>query len=375
MQDLFFELIRVALGTAEGLTRTPSHEEWGGVYELARGQGLVGVCYAGVCRLPEAMRPADDLMMMWTGMAVKIRERNEQMNRWTRRVAANFRQEGFRSSVMKGQAVAALYGELALYRQSGDVDVLLDADRDRIVRYVTALTPRTHIMSHHIDFPVRREVAIEVHFKPAELCNPLTQRRLMAWYRAHRSGVFEHEVVLPDGERLPAPDAAFNVVFVVLHVYKHLFAEGIGLRQLMDVFFVLEDALERLSAEEWAEIARTVRRLQLRRFAGAVLWLMQWAFGMAGDRVARLSGLLKVAPDEGEGRWLLNDVLQNGNMGHGRTDDWITHDDAPWRRFRKLVAANVRLVTHYPSEALWYPYFKLWHYPWRRYMEWKWKLK
>lgn len=373
-EETLFELLRVGLGAQTGLSHGLTEEEWAAVFAAARKQSVLGVAYAGVCRLPESMRPAEELMMMWTGLATKIQEQNRRMNGSTKKVADNFRAEGFKSAVMKGQALAALYGPLALLRQSGDVDVILDASRDRIVKYVTDITPKTHIMSHHIDFPVNRNVSIEVHFKPTEMCNPFTQKRLMRWYRRNYANVYEHTTLLPDGAELACPAPAFNLVFVLLHLYKHLFAEGVGLRQLMDYYFVLTDALERVDDATWREAAEAMRELHIKGVAQAVLWLMQRIFAMPKQRLDGICKKLNFGLDAAEGEWLLNDVMKNGNMGHGR-ENWFRPDDSPWLRFRKMVAANVRLLVHYPEETLWFPFFKMWHYPWRRYMEIKWKLK
>lgn len=37
--------------------------------------------------------------------------------------------DGFRSCILKGQGVASFYGPLASLRQSGDIDIFVDADR------------------------------------------------------------------------------------------------------------------------------------------------------------------------------------------------------------------------------------------------------
>ena len=61
MNELFFDLIRVAIGTQEGLSHTPSQKEWKALYDMAQKQSLVGVCFAALQRL-----------LAWMGMAAKI---------------------------------------------------------------------------------------------------------------------------------------------------------------------------------------------------------------------------------------------------------------------------------------------------------------
>lgn len=51
IENTFFELIQVAIGTWICLSHTPSTDEWGELYAMAKKQSLVGVCFAGVQRL------------------------------------------------------------------------------------------------------------------------------------------------------------------------------------------------------------------------------------------------------------------------------------------------------------------------------------
>lgn len=44
----FFELIRVALGNADRLSHIPTQKEWQMLYDMAKKQSLVGICFAGV---------------------------------------------------------------------------------------------------------------------------------------------------------------------------------------------------------------------------------------------------------------------------------------------------------------------------------------
>lgn len=137
--QLFFELIQVAVGTRICLSRTPSEAEWGELYAMAKKQSLVGICFAGVQRLqqqrqsPESMSDKGEILYLtWMGMAAKIQQRNEVMNGYTAKALKYFREKGFPCQILKGQAVAKLYGDLAGLRQSGDVDVWLDCSRKEL---------------------------------------------------------------------------------------------------------------------------------------------------------------------------------------------------------------------------------------------------
>ena len=45
---LFVELIRVAISTQDVLSIAPSVQDWKVLYEMAKKQSLVGICFAGV---------------------------------------------------------------------------------------------------------------------------------------------------------------------------------------------------------------------------------------------------------------------------------------------------------------------------------------
>lgn len=76
---------------------------------------------------------------------------------------------------------------------------------------------------------------VELHFQPSYMYNPVTNRRLLAFCRNHRNACAANRVVLEETDRpVAVATDAFNRVYVLQHIMRHLFEEGIGLRQLMD---------------------------------------------------------------------------------------------------------------------------------------------
>ena len=110
LQDLFFELIRISIGASDCMSKTPTNEEWPMLYEMAKKQSIVGVCFAGVYRLRlQKQGPESPLYFTWMGMAAKIQQRNEVVNQQCEEVQKMLAEKGFRSCIFKGQAVASLY--------------------------------------------------------------------------------------------------------------------------------------------------------------------------------------------------------------------------------------------------------------------------
>ena len=48
MQKLFFDLIKVAIGASCDLSRPISADEWQMLYDMAKKQAILGICFYGV---------------------------------------------------------------------------------------------------------------------------------------------------------------------------------------------------------------------------------------------------------------------------------------------------------------------------------------
>ena len=419
---LFFELLQVAIGNRKELSQTPTPEEWRELYTLAQHQTLVGIAFRGIEQLPTEQRPPKQLLLQWMMATERIKALNADLDRKALAVANKFLEEGFPGMVLKGQGVAQLYrveqidnGQLtndndltdgdttpstlhskrvkrcsiAEYRTPGDIDIWLQGSREEVLKYVRRHVPDCEPVYHHVDFPVVEGLDIEVHFTPSWMNSPVTNRRLQRFFKGYGlmvkscGAAVNRDCVAGEGLRvnrtegtltsseatinrsvaafthyseLPSPNLAFNRVYILVHIYRHLFHEGIGLRQLLDYYFVLQQGF---TEEERAETMRVLRSLRMQRFTAAVMWVLQQVYGMD-------SRYMLTAPDEWEGRFLLNEIMLAGNFG--KYDERLQHErgeSALHWGLRKVVR-NFRFVRSYPSEVLWSPLWKLWHYFWRR---------
>ena len=108
IQQLFFELIRVSIGMQDLLTQPPSAKEWQLLYDMAKKQSLVGICFAGVQKLVDSEKEEYCGMielqyLTWMGMAAKIQLRNEVVNRQCMELQERLAADGLRSCILKGQ--------------------------------------------------------------------------------------------------------------------------------------------------------------------------------------------------------------------------------------------------------------------------------
>ena len=352
---LFFDLLQVALGAKKELTQTPSEEEWRELFKMAKKQTLLGIAYVGIEKLPAYQRPLRRLLLQWYGVAEQIKQKNEELNSKALAISQRFRKDGFRNLILKGAAITPYYkvAQLEQYRTPGDVDIWLDASCKDILSYVRRHVCDSEVFYHHVDYGKMEGIDVEVHFMPSWMNNYFTNRRIQQYFEQHKEVLFAEYDHRPD--EIPAPSLVFNRVYILVHIYRHLFQEGIGLRQLMDYYFVLRQGF---TAEEREETMRVFRWLKMERFVKAAMWVLQTVFGMEEK-------YLLTPADEKEGRFLLNEVLMAGNFG--RYDKYLQEKlQSSVLSFKIHRALRVfRFLRSYPSEVLWSPLFKVWHLVWR----------
>ena len=171
---LFAELIRVSIGNQECLSCEPSTAEWNALYGMAVKQAVAGVCFYGIQRLPKEQQPPKGLLLQWFALAEQIKQRNRLVNARACELQKLLEDDGLRACVLKGQGVARLYDfndnvkdKLGAYRQSGDIDVWVDGERDDTIRHMKAHYKCDRAVIHHIDVQVFDDVPVEVHFVPS----------------------------------------------------------------------------------------------------------------------------------------------------------------------------------------------------------------
>ena len=342
------------------------------LYTIAKKQSLVGICFAGVQRLQEQQQcPPEKLYLQWMGMAAKIQQKNEVLNRQCAELQAKLFDCGMRSTILKGQGIASLYAikdeglninDLSGLRQSGDIDVYVDCGREMALEYARSMQYQVDWDYKHLHLKMFKDTEVEVHYRPEVLMNLRKNARLQRWFEEHKEMMFRASTCsgIRTGE-LVVPSVEFNLFYILLHIYRHFLFEGVGMRQLMDYYFVLSAYAEHESPRitQILSINTLLKDFGMERFASGVMWIMNHVFGMSGQ-------LLLVEPDEKEGRYILGKVMAGGNFGHHdkRLKDKKTTGKK--RAIKKILKHNLHLLTHYPADTLWAPVWIVYHWCWKR---------
>ena len=239
-QKIFFDFLRFCIGSAKEIPDSLKEADWKELYAIAQKQALLGVLFHGIRQLPKQLAPEQKLLMQWMVMAEQIRKQNIRLFQDSVKVCQNFENEGFANCILKGQGNALLYPDPYM-RTPGDIDIYLSGGRRKIMKYVDRVCPNQVMRYHHVDFPVMK-TAIEVHFTPSYMFCPIHNRRMQKWFEEVMGEQCNHRVSLPDGYgEIHVPQVSFNVIYILSHLYRHIFTEGIGLRQLLDYYYVVCD--------------------------------------------------------------------------------------------------------------------------------------
>lgn len=351
MNQLFYELLKVSIGSLNSLSCTPTKEEWDALYKIAEKHALVGITFFGLKKVLERVKIINisiELKMQWIGMAVCIQKRNELMNTRCKELKKRINDAGLKACILKGQGLATYYKELALFRQSGDIDMWVKGGYDVVCDYVQRTCPSTDLSYHRFHYDIFDDMEVEIHHRPSIMNNPFHNRKLQRWADELTPDLFVYNEYLG----FDTPTSAFNKLFLLCHIYRHFLSEGIGLRQLTDYYFVLRNS----PIEENPKVMDKITQLGMKRFASAVMWALQEVFALD-------SPYLLCPTDEKEGRYLLNEIMTAGNFGHH--DKRYAHSG----RFsiqKQNIRHSTHLLFHYPSEILWMPLWLVWHFFWKR---------
>ena len=359
---MIFDFLKYCLDRKDNMSNVVADIDWQQLYSFASKQAILGLCFDGFERLgkeyPEELKQnpiGRGLLMTWMGAAQQIRSQNMKVNGVAAKFYSKFRDDGLRCCILKGQGNALMYPN-PYSRTPGDIDVWVNASREQITEYAQKhFEIGDDIRFHHLETPVDG-VPVELHFFPGIMNNPIYNVRLQKWFRRNADLQCSNVVSLPDGiGEIAIPTTAFNVVYQLTHLYHHFFDEGIGMRQIIDYYYVVNND-ELLAIKD--TLQKELKHLGLWKFAGAVMYVLHEALGLSEEKM--------IAPmDEKRGKLLLSEILNGGNFGQQFTKYGHFTKQGMAKKYFLKIWRNMHFVRYYPAEALSEPIFRTWHFFWR----------
>ena len=343
-RDAFYGLLRMAIDKecrSSFFPYTLNADEWIALHAECLKQLIAGIAYRAITHLPKDQRPPMDLIFQWASEAETIKGHNKLLNAETARITELFKGHGKATAVLKGPANARLYPDPGM-RQAGDIDLWVEGGKESLVELITTLgfefneedlRPTHHI---HTNSPTSPGVAIEFHFKPSSgNKNPFTNARLQKYLSA------EIQKTEQTAEGFYVPSIKFALVMQLAHVQSHFLGSGVGFKQIVDYYMLLQLASE----SDLREVSAMLRKFGLKHAAAALTWLLVQVFELESSK-----WLCK--PDRRRGKLLLAEVFDGGNFGFSSSREnpdstFVAH----W--FKRRIHA-LKLLWFAPAETLWY---------------------
>ena len=304
--------------------------------------------YTALERLTEAeQKPPMGVVYEWIGLSEQVKAQNELMNQEAARLTSVFEKAGHRTAILKGQANARLYPQ-PWSRQPGDIDIWVDGGREKVIETTKRLgllkgeivryqsDGKTTQSYHHIHLPKNENgVDVEVHYRPSSgNYNPFTNRRLQEFLNAE---IDQHQELTDEGFRVPG--LRFALVMQLAHIQRHLISEGVGMRQVMDYYYLLRSDVDR----QRDEVIGLLRAFGLNHTAGALMWLLHEKLGLEEQYL--------IAPmDEKRGRMLTKAIVEGGNFGHYHPRNTRM---SLWARIRSKHQHRLTMLRFDAREAFW----------------------
>lgn len=368
---LFFEMLQISLGQRFFLSHIPSGNEWEDIYSQAERQALTGILLHGIERLKNDnadlnLNISQTLLLQWIGVGQMIEQRNRILDERCVDLLKRLSDYGLHGTILKGQGIARLYdfdyddklneiGTLGRLRQSGDIDVYVDCGLEKAIEFAKASEQTNNLYVYkHMHLNIWDDTEVEMHIRPEVLLNLWKNRKLQKWFKKHQNEIQGSRFKVRGGEII-TPTVEFNVFYILLHIYRHFLYEGVGLRQIVDYYYVLRtiQKFESFRVQEYVEV---VREFGMEKFAKGLMWVMREALGMPRE-------WMLWEPDEKEGKYILKQVMTGGNFGHYKEREINVKGGK--RTFVKICSHNLSLFTHYPYDTLWAPIYFVWLKLWQ----------
>ena len=322
LQRIFFEFLQVTIGQRSCMSQALTMEEWKGLYGLLKKHALLGVGYVAIQKLPKEQWPPNAMIMQWVGVAQKIRLLNLELNEECRKVVTQLEHDGIGAVVIKGQSNLENYPEeLREYRNPGDIDLWTKQTNDcgipmavkqgdsveyeyykgvrgiieyaRLQRRLREDKSPFKPLYYHVEYHTDKGTEVEMHYRPSFLCSPIRNMRMQRWFKEQFDVCFQNRCRLG----FPVLTSSVNVVYQLVHLHRHVFEGGVGLRQLMDYYYTLKiwhnDLEEKKELESRgmlieghgssvmspSQVMSVFRSFGMAKFASAVMSVLHEVFG------------------------------------------------------------------------------------------------
>ena len=341
----FRNLLLISLGRETAFRKDPTPKDWETMFRMARQQALIGVCYEGICRVPDSQKPSQGVLDTWRRLAEKIGDIYRLHLQRTQELEGILSRLGLRGCILKGTALSRFY-PVPESRMCGDIDVWVAGTHKSILAALHKEYETWEVLYQECKVDFFKDVDMEIHFHPGKMYNPFLNARYQRY--------LEKESPIREDAVLTLADLRFHAVYCMGHMFHHYLEGGIGLRQMMDYYFLLLA----MDPADRKPVMDALKHLGMGKFTAALMESLKFNFGLEEE-------YFLCAPDPKLGRKLMEAAIYGGNFGIRDKRNYHKKTESRLYRYFRKTSRVLSYLGQYPREVAWAPYARIKHYFWR----------
>lgn len=303
--SLLFTILREALWRIdEHVPIELSENETERLFALADVQAVSGLVADALIR--NDVRMPQQWVFETVGLLEQIKQQNSIINEGAVKLHRLMSEAGIGYAIVKGQVVASYYPD-PLLRQSGDIDYYCNAKNfplsQNTIKRNWEIEPEREKSELHVHFDYQ-EVIYEGHFS---LVNLYGKKRNKYWQQLLDSD--GGATVDIEGKPIKTLSPTLHTLYVFIHLYAHLLALGVGLRQFCDLAVLLHYCKEQIDIDAFRKYLASLGLEQAYKACGSIL--VDYLGLPMEDLGYSLSD-----EDRKYGQKIMHVVMYRGNMGH-----------------------------------------------------------
>lgn len=318
-------------------------DEWQAALAWARQQRTEGLLYEAASRADAAYRPPRRWLLDLYAYVVRVEQMNKKIETLIAELFTTYESLGARPVLLKGHGVALNYAH-PHWRTPGDIDVFLPEGFDAADRWArtngTGVTDYVPTISKHVEFHWKG-ICVENHFLLSMFYHPRLNRRLQA---AFAEGLDSEPLLhatfgTKTVDMLPP---TVGLLHLLTHFANHIVSEGIGLRQLCDIFMYFHRRHDEIDAQL---LERWIDSLRLRHLTDAIATVAVCHFHAPGEDIPYCWN-----EDKRRAGALLHLVRESGNYGQNFEVSSLERRHFRLHKLRLLLTRSAKVNLLLPDE-------------------------
>ena len=216
-------LRRSLFGSEEALPIAMHLIDWHKVHQISLNHDVVIFAYDGLM-IQEKNALSQELLQRWKQAVFSSFNKNQAILDAQRDIVNLFNHHSIDYCIIKGFVSASYYGNKAMYRQEGDIDIVIKPEDSNIVNDILNELGYTvgKTMKRHTEYYNRSGIEVELH---------------IGGYSSVRS---EYTICSIENVEFRTHDVYGRLEWMILHLQYH-WKTGIGLRHLCDCIMMLSN--------------------------------------------------------------------------------------------------------------------------------------